>query len=159
MQLRNLLGSISPGRVLAGGAAAGSLSAAVLAWRGRAETGSPVAPMNAVSHWFFGREALRRDEATLDHTATGTAVHYLSALFWAVGFGALRAARRQPTAANAAVDAAAVTALAATVDLRLVPERLTPGFERRLSSGSLTLVYVAFAAGLALADIALRRRG
>ena len=72
-------------RVLACGAAAGSLSAAVLAWRGRVETGSPAAPVNAVSHWFWGREALGRDDATLDHTAAGAAVHYLSALFWAVG--------------------------------------------------------------------------
>ena len=52
-----------------------------------------------------------------------------------------------------------MTSLAAVIDLRAVPERLTPGFERRLSSGSLALVYLAFGAGLALADIGLRRRG
>lgn len=150
--------SFSIPRLLAGGAAAGTLSAAVLAWRGRAETGSRVAPLNAVSHWLWGREAIRRDDTTLDHTGVGTAIHYLSALFWGVGYEALRAARREPTPENAVTDAAAVTAVAAFVDLKVVPERLTPGFERRLSGGSLALVYMAFGVGLALADVVLRGR-
>jgi hypothetical protein len=39
-----------------------------------------------------------------------------------------------------------------------VPERLTPGFERRLSNRSLVMVYAAFGAGLALAGLAALRR-
>lgn len=161
MRLQEWTRSISPARMLACGAAAGTLSAAVLAWRGRAETGSRVAPLNAVSHWLWGREAIRRNDTTLDHTGLGTAIHYLSALFWGVGYEALRAARRDPTPVNAVTDAAAVTSLAALVDLKVVPERLTPGFERRLSNGSLALVYLAFGVGLAVAEMSLapqRRR-
>ena len=55
-------------------------------------------------------------------------------------------------------DAVAVSAVAAVVDLACVPDRLTPGFERRLSERSLVMVYTAFAAGLALAGLAALRR-
>jgi len=48
--------------------------------------------------------------------------------------------------------------VAALVDLRLVPERLTPGFERRLSRRSLAWTYVGFGAGLALAGLLAQRR-
>jgi hypothetical protein len=54
--------------------------------------------------------------------------------------------------------AAAVTAVAALTDLKLVPSRLTPGFERRLRSRSVFLVYLAFGAGLALAAAATLRK-
>lgn len=158
MRLPTSIESISPSRVLACGAVAGTLSTGVLAWRGGVENRSRVAPLNAISHWLWGRKAIGRNDATLDHTFTGTAIHYLSSLFWATGYGALRAARRRPTAANAAGDAAAITALAALVDLRIIPERLTPGFERRLSGGSLALVYLGFGIGLALAEVCLRER-
>jgi hypothetical protein len=36
------------------------------------------------------------------------------------------------------------------VDFQLTPERLTPGFEHRLSHRSLAAVYGAFAVGLAV---------
>jgi hypothetical protein len=65
--------------------------------------------------------------------------------------------------AGIVADAAVVTAVAALTDLRLVPPRLSPGFENRLRPTSVTAVYVAFGTGLALAGMAalrpaLRRR-
>ena len=62
------------------------------------------------------------------------------------------------TPAQVVADAVAVTAVAALVDLKVVPEWLTPGFERRLSRPSLAGVYVGFAAGLALGACARLRR-
>src|SRR5690606_8083831 len=50
------------------------------------------------------------------------------------------------------ITAAAVAAGACLVDLRCTPQRLTPGFERRLSPSSLFVVYAAFGIGLALCD-------
>jgi hypothetical protein len=79
-------------------------------------------------------------------------------MLWAGVFAWLRNRRQRPTLANAAVDAAAVTALASVVDLKLVPSRLTPGFERRLSKRGLAMVYLAFGAGLLLAAGASQRR-
>jgi hypothetical protein len=132
------------------GTLASVLSALALAWRGRGDTGSTLAAVNAPSHWFWGRQALRRNDASARYTLVGTLVHHGSSVFWALLYDGLQRARRRPTPADAVADAAAVTALAALVDLKVVPERLTPGFERRLSNRSLVWVYAAFGAGLAL---------
>ncbi|HZF81750.1 MAG TPA: hypothetical protein VEZ89_18375 [Rubrivivax sp.] len=144
-------------RAATSGSLASLASAAVLAVSARLETGSPWAALNAPSHWFWGRPALRRNEATWTYTGVGMLTHHLSAVFWALGYEWLRSRRRDPTVANAIGDAAAVTALAATVDLKVVPERLTPGFEHRLSQRSLLLTYLSFGAGLALAGVLAHR--
>lgn len=140
------------------GLLAAALSAAVLLWRGRTDTGSAAAPLNAVSHWIWPHAALRRDDVSLKHTVTGSVTHAAASLFWAAFYSLIRHARREPTAVNAVVDAAALTTVAAVVDLKVVPKRLSPGFEERLNRGSLVLVYVGFAAGLALAGIRALRR-
>lgn len=56
--------------------------------------------------------------------------------------------------------AALVAAGACLVDLRCTPQRLTPGFERRLTPSSLFLAYTGFGLGLLLCDsiAAWRRR-
>ncbi|MDI1261530.1 hypothetical protein [Aquabacterium sp.] len=51
-----------------------------------------------------------------------------------------------------------MTAVAALADFKMVPERLTPGFEHHLSRKSLWLTYGVFAAGLALALAVLATR-
>lgn len=151
--LSSLLSRAS-GRLLLSDMLSSGLSAAVLMWRGRVDTGSAAAPVNAVSHWLWPSAALRQDGVTARYTLTGAAVHVAAAALWAGLYEALRARRRQPTAVNAVTDAAAVSAVAAVVDLKCVPDRLTPGFEKRVSGRSLVMVYAAFAAGLALAGVA-----
>jgi hypothetical protein len=142
-----------------GGLLAGTLSTAALVSRGHVEQGSAAAPVNAISHWFWPLRALRRDDVSLRHTATGITVHFLSSLFWSSAFVWLRRRRARPTPGNAVLDAAAVTATAAVVDLKVVPQRLSPGFERRLSPGSVSWVYILFGVGLAVAgSLASRRR-
>jgi hypothetical protein len=54
--------------------------------------------------------------------------------------------------------AAAVSALACFVDYQLTPERFRPGYEKRLSRQSLTMVYAAFGLGLALPRVIARMR-
>jgi hypothetical protein len=71
----------------------------------------------------------------------------------------VRARRWQLTPGNAVADACAISAVAAVVDLKLVPKRLTPGFEARLSNRSLALVYAGFATGLALGGMLALKRG
>jgi hypothetical protein len=144
-------------RVLTDGTLASVLSGLVLAWRGRGDTGSAVAAVNAPSHWLWGHEALRRNDTTARHTLLGALVHQASSVFWAFFYDALQRRRRRPTPASAFVDAAAVTTLAAVVDLKVVPERLTPGFERRLSDRSLWWVYVSFGVGLAIGGWLMQR--
>jgi len=131
------------------GSAASLLSAAVLAWRGRRETGHAAAPIDAVSHWVHGPKAYRRNQLDLPHTALGFAVHHASSVFWGVLFAALLARRTGPAKTTGA--ALAVTALAAFTDLRAVPDRLSPGFQHRLRPASVAATYLAVACGFILA--------
>ncbi len=144
------------GAVLAGGAA-GLTSLAMLAARGRADHRSAVAPINATSHVLWGDRALRVDRPTVRHTLPGLLVHVASTAFWGAVQQGLFGTRRGlvPNTRNAALT----SALAALVDLKLVPGRLTPGWERRLSTQSLVWVYGALAVGLAIGGELAARRG
>jgi len=151
--------SRTAGRLLLSDLLSSGLSAAMLMWRGRTDAGSAAAPINAVSHWLWPRAALRQDGFSPRYTLTGAVVHAGAAALWCGLYEAVRARRAEPTVMNAVCDAAAVSAVAAVVDLKCVPERLTPGFEKRVSNRSLFMVYAAFAAGLALVGVgALSRR-
>jgi hypothetical protein len=139
------------------GTAAAVLSAAALAALGRRDSGSAVAPVNAVSHWLWGDRAARREDVSAKYTATGYAIHHASSIFWGVLFERVFARlldRRQPAQVLAA--AAATTAVACVTDYKLTPRRLQPGFEKRLAIPSVALVYAAFGLGLAGAALALR---
>lgn len=145
--------------IVPAGLAASLLSMVALALRGKAEAGSAAAPFNAISHWLYGARALRLDTADMRHTALGAVVHAGSSMFWATIYEeAVCRSDPPPTPAKLVAGAAGVATLAAVTDFALVPERLTPGFEHRLSKRSLALTYALFAAGLALGGWAARRR-
>jgi hypothetical protein len=144
---------------LLSGTLAGLLSAAVLLVTGKRETGSAVAAVNAESHWLWGDEALHENRATLRHTLAGIVTHQLSTVFWATLYALVRgdrmAARRVP---QALLGGIATSAAAAAVDYTLMPKRLRPGFEHRLSTGSMVGVFAAIAGGIALGALLLRER-
>ncbi|MFC0134828.1 hypothetical protein [Massilia eurypsychrophila] len=54
--------------------------------------------------------------------------------------------------------ATATSALACFTDYQLTPQRLKPGYEKRLSKPALAVVYGAFAAGLAVGALLTRAR-
>lgn len=140
------------------GSIASVLSAAYLAWAGQ-RRGEPAAPLNAVSHWWFGVRSLRQDEPSLLYTLTGYLTHHGASLFWAVLHAKYWAARPEHKQAVPAVaGAVAASGIACFVDYRLTPARLTPGFEHRVSRPELAGVYAAFAAGLLIGTLLLRRR-
>lgn len=140
------------------GSLASVLSAAYLAWRG-ARHGEIAAPLNAVSHWFFGDRALRQDEPSLTYTLTGYLTHHAASIFWGVlhakAWGARERAKQPLPAAAGAVAAAGV---ACFVDYQLTPKRLTPGFEHRLGRPEMANVYACFALGLMIGSMMMRRR-
>jgi hypothetical protein len=144
------------------GAVSGSLasifSAGYLAWRGY-RRGEPAAPVNAVSHWFFGDRALREDDGSLKYTLTGYLTHHGAAIFWAVLHAKLWGGREEakqplPAAAGAIVAAG----VANFVDYQLTPKRLTPGFEHRLGKPEMANVYAFFALGLMVGSMLMRKR-
>lgn len=144
------------------GVVAGSLasvfSAAYLAWAGNRRD-QPAAPLNAVSHWFFGNRALREDEPSLMYTATGYVTHHVASIFWATlhakAWGARPEAKQPLPAVAGAVTAAAV---ASFVDYQLTPKRLTPGFEHRLGKPEMVNVYACFALGMAVGSLLMKKR-
>jgi hypothetical protein len=150
-------------RALREGWVAGSIasvaSMAALVLAGRRETRHAAAPVNAVSHWVWDREALRADAPSARHTLVGYLVHHGASVFWgtlhARAWG-MHQGNKRP--APAVAGAAVASALACFVDLRMTPRRLTPGFENRVSKRSLALVYACFALGLAAGSMATRRR-
>ena len=140
------------------GSLAAMLSAAYLAWAGR-QRGVPAAPLNAVSHWLFGRAALESDDASLRYTLTGYLTHHCAAIFWGTLHAKLwRANQAHKEPVPALAGAAAASAVACFVDYQLTPKRLTPGFEHRLGKPELANVYVCFAIGLAVGTLLMRRR-
>lgn len=146
-------------RALVSGACSSVASSVALAYRGTRDCGSALTPINAVSHWVWGDDALRQRGGSLRFTAVGYAIHHATATLWAVLYEKL-AARHAPTpsALDAVNAAATIAAVSAVADFRLTPARFTPGFERCLSDRSLVAVYGALGAGLALHAVLRSRR-
>jgi hypothetical protein len=149
-------------RILASGLVAGTVSMLLLAWRGQRDRGEVLQAINAPSHWLFGDKALAQTAPSWRYTGWGTLIHQASSLMWATVFDRFvfqtkpQTAGQRPSVAHLAVQAAATTGVAAMVDLKLVPQRLTPGFEHHLSRGSLGWVYGSFGAGLLLGALMIR---
>ncbi|WP_332675236.1 hypothetical protein [Aromatoleum sp.] len=137
-------------RAALSGTTASTLSLAALTVCGVRDCRSAFAPVNAVSHWIWARRALRQADGSLRYTLPGYAIHHAASVFWALFYEEGVAWLRPVRVAQHVGAGAAVAAIACFVDLRMTPERLTPGFERRLSNRSLAWVYLAFGAGLAL---------
>lgn len=147
--------------VLSQGAVAGSLAAlastVALAMAGRRQAGSAAAPINAVSHWYWGDEAFQHKEADLSHTVVGYLTHHGAAVFWASLYAAVAHDQAQTRTVQGVLKGAlATSALACFVDYRLTPKRLVPGYEQHLSRRALAGVYAAFAMGLAAGAWACR---
>ena len=140
------------------GLLAGAATGIVVAVRGARDSGSAVAPINATSHVAWGEEAAGVRAVDVKHTALGAAIHAAAGVFWAGVYEKLfgRHAERG-NLTKALAGGAAVAALAYVTDYHLVPKRLTPGWEARVSGRSLAVTYAALAASLPLRAL-LRRR-
>jgi hypothetical protein len=154
------------GGIVVSGSAASVLSALAAYCLSARENRAPFAAINAVSHWLYGPAAYVADRPSLRHTLPGFVIHHASSLLWGTLYEVLLrslvdrdavegtdrpTARGRPDAADRWATAAVVTAIGAFTDLRLVPPRLSPGFEHRLSKTGVAVVYLSFAFGLALA--------
>lgn len=146
-------------RGLVSGALSSVVSTVALSALGKRDSGDAVAPVNAVSHWFYGEDAIARDGASAKYTLPGYLIHHASATFWAVLYERFFGHVLDRRDAGATVTAAAATsAVACFTDYQLTPPRLRPGFERHLDRTSLALVYGSFGLGLAVGAMLVRRR-
>ena len=120
------------------------------------DTGHPAAALNATSHIVWGDKASKFDDWDVRHTLVGALLNAGAMGFWS----AVQAFLPQPRSILGAVrNATAVTALAYATDYHLVPHRLNPGFEQRITRKSLFGAYAVLAASLAVSAFATRRRG
>jgi hypothetical protein len=116
---------------------------------GRVENRNAKAPINAISHIAWGDQAARRNAASWKYTGTGLGLNALAVGSWAVLYEMMFGAKTNRGNATASLaGGAAVSALAYVVDYYVVPKRLTPGFELRLSNKSLFSIYATLAASL-----------
>jgi hypothetical protein len=138
-------------------AAVASTAAAILA--ARAQAIPAAGAVNAVSHWAWGdAAAARQDRVSVRYTLTGLLTNHAASIFWAFFYERLRPRAGALTPGGALARGAAVSGIAYLVDYHVVPRRLTPGYELRLSNRSLALIYGAIALALPLCDLLRRRR-
>lgn len=125
---------------------------------GAVECDNAIAPINAVSHIAWGDKAARRNAPSWKYTAMGLVLNSAAVTSWAViyefFFG--KAVERGEVG-KALVGGAAISACAYVTDYYLVPDRFTPGFEKRLSNRSLFGIYSVLAVSLALGALCRSR--
>jgi len=145
-------------KVLQTGITASAATTVAAAVCGALEQGSAAAPINAVSHIPWGEEAARQNDLSWKYTATGLALNTAAVTAWAAVYewGCQRMADDDVT--GAITEGALVSGLAYLTDYHVVPARLTPGFEKRLSNRSLLGIYTTLALSLALGRLT-RPRG
>ena len=136
------------------GAVASAATTLMTAACGHLEDNNAIAPLNAVSHIAFGDKAAAQDNASFKYTATGVALNTAAVTSWAavheMFFGQEEG---EQDVGQALIGGAAVSALAYVTDYYIVPKRLTPGFEKRLSNRSLFGIYATLALSLAAGSL------
>ena len=144
---------------LATGKLASAATATTAAVCGQIELGKPFAPINAISHMAFGEEATRQDEAGLKYTVTGALLNDAACVSWAAlheqFFGRAAQQKKWPIVV---AGGGVIAAFAYLTDYHLVPKRMTPGMETRLSTRSLFLVYTSLALALAAGSMLNAKR-
>jgi hypothetical protein len=126
---------------------------------GQLEDGNSVAPLNAISHILWGDSAARQEHASAQHTLAGIALNTMATAGWGAVYEILfGGTARRGNLAGAMLGGAAVAGLAYVTDYYVVPERLTPGFEKRLSPRSMLAVYATLALTLPLASLLASHR-
>jgi len=130
-------------------------TSAALALLSKRELKRPAAAINAVSHIVWGDKAFKKNEADWQHTLLGAALNSSAMMSWSVVGELLPRPRGFWGAARNGV---LVSALAYVTDFYLVPKRLTPGFERRLSQRSLLGTYAVLASAYAIGALLNRPR-
>ncbi len=127
------------------------VTSAAVALCGQVENGKPFEPINAISHITFGDEALAQDDFSVKYTVTGLLLNNSANTTWAalheMLFGAYQDEGNVPVAL---AGGAVISAVAYVTDFYIVPKRLTPGFEHKISPRALLLVYVILALALGL---------
>jgi hypothetical protein len=140
------------------GSFAGLVTMATVALAGMREARSGIGPINATSHVIWGDKAGTTNTVDLKHTLPGVLINGAAGVFWALAHELVKTRLRRGGPAATIAGGAAVAGAAYLVDYHVIPRRLSPGWELRLSRGSVALGFVALGLSLVAAELA-RRRG
>lgn len=133
-------------KAMISGSIASLLSAIFLAILGKGELGKTAAPINGPSQWVWGKYASFLNYFSWRYTGVGYVIHHAASIFWALFYEKINPGKN---CQGIVIPTLMVSVVAYIVDFYVVPKRFSPGFERRLSKGSLFVVYGIFALGLA----------
>jgi hypothetical protein len=149
---------VTVGNTVVTGTIASAATAAAAAACGARDSGSALAAVNAVSHIVWGSDASNVRVADVKHTVPGLLLNTGATIFWAAIYESVfgHAADRGEIA-KALLGGGAVSALAYVTDYHVVPKRLTPGWEERVSNRSLALIYVVLALSFPVRGLLNRR--
>jgi hypothetical protein len=120
------------------GAAAALTVTAAIAVAGKLENGDAWEPFNDVSHVLLGEEKSDCNGFNPQTSLLGLALNAAAMQFWAIPY---RWIFGTPGFPRSALTASAAAAIIYLIDYHLLPKRLAPGFERRLSGGSILCIY------------------
>ena len=135
---------------LISGTIAGAATALAAALYARRCEMTAAAPINAVSHVWWGDEARAHDEPSVKYTVAGFVTNHAASIFWAAIFEMTFGADAGRNPRKALAGAALISAAAYVTDYHVVPKRLTPGYELRLPRRALAAIYAVLAAALPL---------
>ncbi len=135
--------------VITGLAGAAATSAAIAAF-GQAKEGSAWTPFNAIAHMLFGESATPVEGFAPRETLSGLGLNVSALGVWGALYEKLAGKVPFPQSLCAGALAAALIWL---IDYKIVPERLRPGFEKRLGPDSIAAVYVLLALTLGLSPL------
>jgi hypothetical protein len=127
---------------------------AALAVFAKARRESAISPINAISHAVWGQRAARADSPSLQYTIPSLIINQVGTILWAMIYEKLRG--EDVHARRILPNAGLISALAYITDYRIMPKRLTPGYELRLPPKALYGIYGALALSLASSTAASR---
>lgn len=118
-------------------------------------TGSAAAGLNATSHILWGDEAATVDGFEPRYTLVGGLLNAGAMLAWSV----MHAATPRSRGPLGALSKGLLTSgIAYVTDYRVVPARLTPGFEKRFSPRGMAWMYGILGAAFGVAGLITARR-
>jgi hypothetical protein len=124
------------------GLAGAAATTAVLAAMGQARQGSAWTPFNAISHMLFGPKAVDVEGFAPKETLSGLGLNVSALGVWGGLYEKLAGHVEFPRSLFAG---AAASALIWAFDYKVVPDRLRPGFEKRLGPESVLATYTLLA--------------
>ena len=135
--------------IVTGCVGAGAMTAVIAAYSG-AKLGNPWTAFNGIAHMFYGAGAADKNGFVPRETLAGLGLNATALVTWGVLYEMI--AGRVPFPQSLLTGAGA-TGVIYALDYHILPERLRPGFDKRLGSDSVLAAYVLLAVALGLSPL------